>query len=129
MRIKLKPSILISNDEDGKYKLFAPDDTKIERQIDTYQRHFSGTASIVSTGTEALSLGDLGTAKGLWLSVNADCLVTINGGTPIQLRRASGAAGDDKAGLMLEADITALSVTAQATAVDVIYAVWGDPVE
>lgn len=127
MRIRLKPAITISNDEEGKYRLFAPDEILVERWIDTWAKQFSGIAAVAALGTESLNLGDIAATKGLWLSASGDCQLKINGATPaLQLRKATVAGGADRAGVMLEADITSLEVTAGSDAVDIIYAVWGD---
>jgi hypothetical protein len=127
VRIKLKPSISISNDADGKYRLFAPDDAKIERLIDSYMKQTSGIAQVAAAGTEALSLGDVTQVKGLWLSASKDCQVKLNGSaTPLQLRKPTVVSGDDRAALVIEADITAVEITAGAEAVDIIYVIWGD---
>lgn len=127
MRIRLKPAILMSNDAEAKYKLFAPEDAKIERIIDSYTKPFSGIAKVTAATSESLSLGDITAVRGLWLSATKDCQVKLNGAAvPLQLRVAPAATGDSKAALVIEAEITSIEVTAGAEDLDVIYAVWGD---
>jgi hypothetical protein len=126
MRIRLKPAITISNDDSGKYKLFAPDETSVERVMDAFTREFSGIAQVAALAMETLALGDVTLVRGLWLSASADCQISINGGALIQLRKPTASSGTGGATLVLEAEITSLQVTAGAAAVDIIYAVWGD---
>lgn len=127
MRVKLKPAITISNDAEGKYKLFAPDEALLERWIDNWTKHFSGIAAVEGLATETLSLGDIAAVKGLWMSISTDCTVKLNGATPaLQVRKATVAGGDDRAILFIEADITSIEVTAGSDAVNIIYAIWGD---
>ena len=79
MRIKLTPALRISRDADQKYLQFAPDETMIQRVIDTYLRQFNGVASVAISGTESLPLGDISAVRGLWLEASEDCVVKLNG--------------------------------------------------
>jgi hypothetical protein len=126
--MRLKPVLSISNDVNEKYKLFAPDETVIERLTDSYSKHCSGIVQVEVGHTEVVSLGDVTAVKGIWLSASKDCQIKLNGGSNIQLRKAPVSTGDDKAGLFLEADITSIEVTGGTEAVTIIYAVWGDAI-
>lgn len=127
MRVKTKVNVRIGVDADMKNLMFAPDDTLAEAIIDSYARCTAGIVAIPLNTSEDLPLGDVTAVKGVYLRVDQDVEVKLNGGSEvIQLRKASGTA-PIYARLFLEADITQLNITAPADAdVNGIYCVWGD---
>lgn len=129
MRIRHKVTVHISDDASGKENLFGPfDDSVVEVVIDNYERQTSGKLKILAGATESLSFGDVDLVKGIFLKVNQDATVKLNGGVEvIQLRRA-GTGANDQAKLFLEADLSSIEVTAPAGGdVHGVYSVWGDP--
>ena len=128
IRLKTKINVRIAEDTDMNNLLFAPKDDLAEVTIDGYEKSVSGVLKVDANTTEALSLGDVDTPKGLYLRVDNDCLVNINGLGNIQLRRSSVATGV-VAKLAIEADITSVSITAPTTSdVRGVWAIWGDAV-
>lgn len=127
MRIKHKVGLRIGDDPTLKDLLFALDDSLAEVAIDTYLRMASGKFNIAASGTEALSLGDVDAVKGLFIKVDGDVTVDINGLGAIQLRRSATTAGT-VAKLFMEADITSVSITNTdgTAAVNGVWCVWGD---
>jgi hypothetical protein len=127
MRIKHKVNVRIADDADFKNFLFAPDDALSEVIIDAYYRQTSGKFKILMNTDEDISLGDIAAVKGIYIKVNKDAVVTLNGGAEtIQMRRA-GATSSDYAKLFLEADITAVNIAAPVTEdLEGIFCAWGD---
>lgn len=127
MRIKHKVNVRIADDADFKNFLFAPDDTLSEVIIDAYYRQSSGKFKILMNTNEDISLGDITAVKGIYIRVNKDAVVKLNGGSEeIQLRR-SGATSTDYAKLFLEADITEVNITAPVTEdLEGMFCAWGD---
>lgn len=127
MRIKHKVNVRIADDADFKNYLFAPDDALSEVVIDAYVRQVSGKFKITANTNENLSLGDVDAVKGIYIKVDKDAVVTLNGGAEtIQLRR-SGTTTSDYAKLFLEADISAVNVAAPVTEdCSGWYCAWGD---
>ena len=127
MRIKHKVNVRIWDDTTEYNALFAPDDTRAEVIISGYVRQTSGKFSIAATANENLALGDITAVKGLYLVVDQDCQVKINGDDQvIQLRKGATTTGTT-AKFFIEADITAVNITAPAgSAVTGMYCVWGD---
>ena len=128
MRIKHKLVVNVGDDAALKDKLFSTDEDLAEVVIDNYQRQVSGKMYIQAAAVENVPLGDVDAAKGVFLKVDQDVTIKLNGGaTVLQLRKASELA-DATAKMFLEADITAVEVTAPAGAdVNAVYCVWGDP--
>ena len=126
MRIKHKIRVHIADDTDMKNLRFAPDDSLSEVQIDTYTKQTNGDFTVSAATKEELALGDITAAKGLYLEVNKDAKVYLNGdATPIQLRRGNSTT-TSKAKLFVEADISKVEVEAGTDEVTGLYAVWGD---
>lgn len=127
MRIKHKVNVRIADDADFKNFLFAPDDALSEVIIDAYYRQSSGKFKIALNTNEDISLGDITSVKGIYIRVNKDAVVKLNGGTEeIQLRR-SGSTTSDYAKLFLEADITAVNISAPVTEdLEGMFCAWGD---
>jgi hypothetical protein len=127
MRIKHKVNVRIGEDTDMKNLLFGPDDTLAEQVIDRYERQTSGKFKIAANETESLPLGDITAVKGMFLKINGDALITLNGAdTPIQVRKP-GTTSTDYGRLFLEADIASVSIEApELSAVEGVYCFWGD---
>jgi hypothetical protein len=125
VRIRHKVYPKISDDSAGKNLQFAPDDALAEVIIDVYTKQANSYFSVVAGATETMSLGDVAAVKGVYLEVNGDCDVYVNGGVvsiPMKL-----ATGGTVAKLFLEATITSISVKAPAlVAVTGKICVWGD---
>lgn len=126
VRIKHKCNVRIATDTDMKNILFGPDDTLAEVVIDTFTKHTSGNITMLTTDTETLSFGDIDAVKGIYLYVDNDVKLTINGGTPIQMRQNTGTG--TRAKFFLEADITSILVDNDTSGETVtgVYCVWGD---
>lgn len=124
IRVKHKVGVNIGLDTGMKDTLLVTDDTLSEVILDGFDHAVSNIISVDALATEALSLGDLTTVRGLYLKVNADCIVRLNGSTDdIQLK--VGGTGQP-AKLFLEATITQVEVEAIA-ALTGVYCLWGDP--
>ena len=127
MRIKHKVNVRIGDDSDMTDLLFAPDDTNAEVVIDGYERMVSGKLSIPLNTNEDVPLGDITAVKGIYIIVDQDVVVTLNGGAEtIQLRK-SGTESTVTAKLFLEADITQVNIAAPVL-LDVVgtWCAWGD---
>jgi len=128
VRIKHKVNIRIWETSAEKDVLFAPDDALSEVQIDGYDKQASGKLEIDVSSNEDLTFGDVDAVKGIYLKVNIEAKVKINGMvTPLQLRKGNTGT-DEFAKLFLEADITSVNIenpdaTNKLTGT---YCVWGD---
>jgi hypothetical protein len=126
IRVKHTVNVRVAEDTDMNNLLFAPSKDLAEVIIDTYTKVVSGVLSVAAAATETLSLGDVATPKGIYLRVDGDCDVSINGGAAIALKRSSTATGTT-AKLFLEATISSVAITAPA-GVDIhgVWCLWGD---
>lgn len=127
MRIKHKVNVRIANDTDMYNLLFGPDDIRSEVTIDSYTRMSSGLIKVAMNTNENLPLGDVTAVKGIFLQVNQEAVIKLNGGTEtIQMRKPSTSASV-YARLFLEGDISQVNIAAPALAdLEGIYCVWGD---
>lgn len=123
---KVRPQLFADSDE--KNALFSLDDTLSERVIATFTKHASGDFSIAADATESLSMGDIEAVKGLYIDVDADCVVKLNGGSEeIQMRAQTSATAVVGAKMFIECDITDVNITAGADAtLSGSYCIWGD---
>jgi len=126
IRLKHKANVQIGETSAMKNLLFYGDDSLAEEVIDAYLHQHSGSLAIVASGTEALPSGDVTAIKGIFLKLDGEATVTINGAdTPLQLRKASGA---NYCKLFIECDVTSVSITNSSSteALAGVYCVWGD---
>lgn len=127
MRIKHKVNVNIASDTDMKNLLFGPDDALSEVTIDAYARMASGLVHIAATENEDLPTGDVTAVKGIFLKVNQEVTVKINGGSEVFQMRKPTTSSSVYARLFFEGDITQVNITAPADAdVEGVYCVWGD---
>jgi len=127
MRLRHTVRVQAALDTQMKRALFNDDATLSQVQTDTFTKQANSVLSIPAASIESLSFGDVTLVKGLYLEVDQDALVRINGSTDaIQLRKASGVA---KAKLFLEADINQVTVENPVAdaALTGVYVIWGDP--
>lgn len=124
IRVKHKVAVSVGLDTDMKDTLLVTDDTLAEVILDGFDRGVSNVIAVAAAVTEALSLGDLSTVRGLYLKVDTDCKVYLNGSADgIELK--TGGTGKP-AKLFVEATITQVDVEAIA-ALTGVYCLWGDP--
>ena len=131
MAIRVKHRVWVQAFEDvlAKNKLFAPDPELSEVVTDGFDKCFSGVISVAVAGNENLSLGDITAVKGLWLKIDGEALVKLNGSSDgLQLRlEPDGVAATDFAKLFFEGDVSAVNVAnASAAVMSGVYFIWGD---
>lgn len=119
---KVRPQIYA--DTNKKNVLFAPDDTLSEVVIDSFTKHSSNNISVAASASENLPLGDITAIKGMYLQVDADCTVKLNGGTETIQLRAQGTTSPS-AKLFIEADINQVNVTAGSAILNGTICLWG----
>lgn len=126
MRIKHKVNVRIADDANMKDMLFGPDDELAEIVADGFLRQASGIIALDAAATESLSFGDVDAVKGLYLKIDQDVQVDINGLGNLQMRRHTTTTGT-YAKLFIEGDITSVSITNGGSAARGLWCVWGDP--
>ena len=126
MRLKHTVQVQLWQDTAGRRKLFDDSATAALTDSSGFDRAANSLLSIDADDTESLTFGDVTLVKGIYLEVDQEVQVTINGASDyLQLRLADGAT---KAKLFLEADISSVSI--ENTSDDVCtgcYCAWGDP--
>jgi len=128
MRIKHKVRVQIARDTDMKNKQFHPDDTEAERVIDGYDGQVNGDLAIPQGTNEDLPTGDLTAIKGIYLEVDKDVKIKLNGGAEeLDVATVADANGVTKAEFFLEATLTAVNVAAPASEdVSGVWCMWGN---
>jgi hypothetical protein len=120
VRIKHKVNVKIYDDTALKDALFGLDDTLAEETIDAFDVQVSGRFSVSTI--EELSLGDVATALGMFIKVDADATLRLNDSFDLALKVASGAS---YARFFFEGTITKIELTAASGTVTGVYCVWG----
>jgi hypothetical protein len=125
--VTLNPLVQIAEDSSGTGKTYYP--TTKSQSSAGFDNQMNSSLQIAAAGSQSLTFGDVTAVKGFYLEVNQDCLVTINGGTPIQLRRHPTATTTTKARFVIEADISSILVDNAAGVTELTgqYVAWGDP--
>ena len=127
MRIKHSILLAVADDADMKDQLFGPIDEILgQTVIDGYTNQVSGKIKVLPTITKAIPLGDIAAVRGIYLEVNQDCQIKINGGSAIDIKRGNSTTGA-LAKFFLEASLTQIQIVAGATEVWGTFCVWGDP--
>lgn len=132
MAIRVKHRVWVQSSEDtlAKNKLFSQDPELSEVISDGFDKQVSGVISIAAAGNENLNFGDITAVKGLWLKLDGEAKLKINGSTDeIQLRlEPAGVAATDFAKFFIEADITSLNIgNPSAATISGVFCAWGDP--
>ena len=133
MAIRIKHRVWVHAYEDtlGKDKLFAPDAELSEVISDGFDKSTSGKISVAASGNENINLGDITAVKGIWLKLDGEASLKINGSSDeIQLRLepAGVAGGTAFAKFFIEADISSINVVNDSAAViSGSFCCWGDP--
>ena len=118
--------VQISADTDGNEKRYYPE-TK-ELVIDAFDRHSVKNFQVAAAASEALDLSDIAAVRGMYLEVDGDCDVVLNGSaTPIEMRKSSTTTGVT-AKLFIEGIIGSVTIdnTGGAAAVNGDVVLWGD---
>lgn len=128
MRIVHELIMNLSQDEAGVQVHFKRTEGVSRVIIDTYEKQHGGDFKVLAAQNKLLGLGDVTSpAKGLYLEVDADCDVKLNGSVDaIQIRGAPTTTKRRK--MFLEGDISSIEVTALAKDVNGSFVIWGDAV-
>src|SRR3990167_25037 len=115
MRIKHKIIISITDDTEGKDKLFDLDEELAEIDTEAFAKCVSGRFEIAASSNENLSFGDVSDVRAVYVKADNDFNVKFNGGTEVfNIKRASTS---HPAKMFLEIDTTAVNlVNPSATA-------------
>lgn len=118
----------ISRDTNQKLRLFFPDLNSEAVSIDQFEAAANSVLSLAASAVESLSFGDVVDVRGLYIEVNQDCYLRLNGSIdniPVKL-----APNASTAKVFLEADITEVQVQNLSTTAILsgVYVLWGDPV-
>jgi len=128
MRIKHKVNVLIADDTSMKDMLFGFDDELAEVITDAYGRMASGIMNIDAADTESMPTGDVDAIKGVYLKMDTEVKLDINGLGDIQVRKVA-IPTSTYAKFFFEGDITSISIENPGTsAARIIWCVWGDAV-
>jgi lipid-binding SYLF domain-containing protein len=130
MRMKHKVNVVVTEDVNGKNKLFAPDDALAEVTLDGFTEVSMGTVGLDANAAFNVPLGGISNVRGLYLKSSGDFALVLNGGAPVNITRGVATANGSKAAsakVFLEAALTSISLTNGALASSLSYLVWGDP--
>jgi hypothetical protein len=117
----------ISRDTNQKLRLFFPDLASEAVSIDQFETAANSVLSLAPLAVEALGFGDITDVRGMYLEVNQNCSLKLNGAVdaiPVKL-----APNASKAKVFLEADINQIQVENLSTTevLSGVYVLWGDP--
>ena len=127
MRLQHTVQVNLTQDIEGKRKLFSDAATAAKMDIRSYSHHVIGSINIATLETESLNFGDVTLVRGIYLELDQSAKVRLNGSTDIiQMNIASDAT---KAKLFLEAEITQVSIeNPTANILNGVFVAWGDPI-
>jgi len=126
MRLSHTLLVQIGKDSQFKTKLFYIEETGGVVVSDGYARQANSSFTVGVSNVEAMKLGDVEAAKGIYLECDQEVIVRFNGSVDgIQLRKAPDA---ELAKLFIECDITEFTIENPDVANEAhgVYAVWGD---
>ena len=128
MRLKHTIQLQVALDTTMRRALFKDDPTLSQVVIDTYAGQSNSILSVEPLATEPITFGDVTLVRGLYLEVDGEAKVYLNGEpTAIQMKIAPEGT---KAKLFVEAEVTALSIenTSDTATLTGVFCCWGDPV-
>jgi hypothetical protein len=120
----------ITDDDDGKHKLFGLDEDLIQSTLDGMTEVSSGRA-VLPVAPFTVPMGAITSCKGAYLRAEGDFDLSINGGAVIQVRRPQkGTTAADLAAaatFFIEANISSIAITPIVVNTVLFYALFGDP--
>lgn len=126
MRVKHIIQLWLADDAELKQKFFERDAALATVVLDGFERPTTGKMAVADAATESIPFGDVAVVRGLYLEADQPCTLRINSGTeaiPVE----PGLAGE-LAKVFLETSLSAAEIEATGgAAVNLTYAVWGDP--
>lgn len=126
MRLKHKVIVKVSDDADMKDLLFSTDEQLAEVIIDAWTKSLCGKVTVAMNTNENLSLGDIGSVKGIYLKADKDVVIKLNGSADSLTLKRSGTTTSHFAKLFLEAAITQVNIAAPVTEdASILYCIWG----
>lgn len=127
MRIKHKVNVRIAEDSAMENLLFGFADPLAEVTIDEFEKQSSGVFSIAPETTEEINLGDINTVLGLFLRVDRECLLYLNGSLDAIPLKPSGNTLFPFAKFFMEGPITEVSIRAPVAEKTVtgVFCAWG----
>lgn len=128
MRIKHTIRLQIARDQEMRRLLYSDDAQLSEKVIDGYEKHVQGHIAIAAAATESLCLGDITAVKGLYLELDQNAYVRLNGSLDNIVVAKPPSASEDTGKLFLEADINAVEIeNPTANPLTGLFVMWGDP--
>lgn len=130
LRLKHRVFVQIAQDTAMKVKRFHPDPDLAEVVYDVFERQMNSDLSIVASGSQSLTFGDVTLVKGLYLELNGPAEVKLNGSADAMVMTPLLTGENAKpVKYFVEADITSVVVenTDSENALTGVYCVWGDP--
>jgi len=128
IRVKHKVRVQTYKETDETNGYYVPDDTSAEVILDSFDKQCNTNLAIAANDSELLGFGDVTLVKGIYLEVDVEATIKLNGSADaLQLRKGNTLAAT-KAKFFFEGDITSVEVIAPTTeALTGEYVVWGDP--
>ena len=127
IRVKHKVRVQTFKETDETNGYYLPDDAGSEVTHDTFDKQANSILAVTKNTNELLTFGDVDVVKGIYLEVDVEATIKLNGSSDaLQLRKGSTLTGV-KAKFFFEGDITSVDVIAPVTE-DLTgeYCVWGD---
>jgi hypothetical protein len=125
MRIKHTVLLRMARDTDMRRQLFYDDSQLAEVIIDDYEHEAQGHVAIAASSTGTLSFGDITEVRGLYLELDQDATVRLNGSLDDIVLAIPP--GGSVAKFFIEATITAVEIENTGTEeLSGLYVFWGD---
>lgn len=126
--IKRTTNARLYEDATEKDCLFAQPDSRATVTVDTVERYVSGKFSVAASGSEALSLGDVTTGRGVYIRFDGNAQIQLNGGADtidIEPETTAQSTGT----FFMTGPVSAVQVLnpSATTALTGTYVIWGDP--
>lgn len=126
MKLEQTVNVRILKDEDVSDLFFGLSTTLAKKQTTEYTKYYSGTFSLAISSSESISFGDITSVKGIFLVVDKDCSLYLNGSTdPIPLIKHTETTAAT-ATFFMNAAISSLSIESDTEALTGFYCAWGE---
>jgi hypothetical protein len=133
MRVRTKANVIISDGADNLDCIFGPDDSTAEAQLNGFLESASGRERILNAASFTVPVANVTDARGFYIRSTGAFTLVINNHTGGPFTIQPGVEGPTVSDLatyarcMMEMALTDLVIVASAD-IDLIWAVWGNPI-
>lgn len=134
MRVRTKANVTITDGADNRDCIFGPEDETAEARLDGFREVASGREALAAAATFTIPVANVTDARGFFIRANGPFALKINNHTGGDFQIQQGIEGPTStdlatyARILMEMAVSDLEIIVGVSDIEVIWAVWGNPI-